>query len=1216
MDFNDLHFEHSKIPLFGLRWKISVIASDIDGDDTDLPPQNNGIFECSNPQPKQVTKNDVKSRPEPQDPAHNMKYTTASAAFIYASQLAVMGLKKTDKLFEDNNLLNLQGWWQMEKIGDLWRVWTDDFGNRLVDVLLLSESVKDGSVRHFPSLENHFWANHCKEGKGFIPVVSEQKGSSNTTIHVSIITQESTMDIKKKKEKRQIQEEKERRKAERADLVSEQKGSSNTTIHVSIITQESTMDIKKKKEKRQIQEEKERRKAERADLVSEQKGSSNTTIHVSIITQESTMDIKKKKEKRQIQEEKERRKAERADNGNYANENNLAKSDSQGSLIDEPSLIEAVKKVNVVIWSRRVSFVWATRFAITNFLAFKFFDIKERQGIDRKGFLEFFDCPSSRQGVEDLREVKHRKARWEYCTKAWRFKVGFKQLGPGVETGIHEVHDEKRVSFEVELQGAHGDREAEVFQVSNDDTAVAQRWLEDKQPKEKTNTDCLVYTTMYEEWGRQTFGCYRDTVAEWAEDTTRSTYLVNRSPSSVIRFKKHIDMLEFFGWLASIKQGMLEPVKVKCIFLGYHESIVGDKLWRLDDVTSKVVLYRNMGFNESEEYKKTFIGYGVDTGSVHVLQGVEFEVEPQEDHTFEVEPHVNVDHVAGSHETQTQDLMDYHSARDREQHSSRELFGYREDSNEAAFAVAAVEKIYAHESLTFNDIVASTVAGKAVTTETTITGNIHQAEIWVTKGLLDKAKGNVLGIEIIRDQSGNTLRVSQSSLSRDCDVEKNGKWSYTYAVESQVYQGVCTRPDIASADVGVELNRVAVNCDNQGAIHLSRNHVFHERNKHINVRYHFIREVLEAKAVKVLKVGTEHNAADALTKVVPGHKLQHCLELLSVVTMVVGDQIPTSGIRAQGIDSKGFLEFFDCPGSRQGVEDLREGYIDKQGCLQHVTLARSCKHRKARWEYCTKGMEFKVGFKPTGLGVEKGIHEVHDENVFRLRWNAGAHRDVKLRFLWVTQQCMKSGVAKHLGVTRITVAEWVGDEINVTLFAKVSLFFDSVWSVQAFLAEMTYFKVELYKELGFNEVRNTEISLVMGWFTGNTNQDLMDYHEVHVNREQHSSRELFGIEKRNGCSVDEYVSSNVAGKKLVTTETTINGKYTPLDKAKEVLGIEDHQDSDGNTLRVSQSRCGGMYDIYQGLEEEAIWLGDTLEERGISTSMCASFLDSLGCKGG
>ncbi|GJZ40338.1 hypothetical protein Tco_0586901 [Tanacetum coccineum] len=71
-------------------------------------------------------------------------------------------------------------------------------------------------------------------------------------------------------------------------------------------------------------------------------------------------------------------------------------------------------------------------------------------------------------------------------------QVRFKQLGPGVETGVHGEQDEKRVWFEVELHGAQGDREAEVFQVSNDDAVVAQRRLEDKQLEEKTNTDCLV----------------------------------------------------------------------------------------------------------------------------------------------------------------------------------------------------------------------------------------------------------------------------------------------------------------------------------------------------------------------------------------------------------------------------------------------------------------------------------------------------------------------------------------------------------------------------------------------------------------------------------------------------------------------------------------------------------------------------------------------------
>ncbi|GJW11527.1 hypothetical protein Tco_1577354 [Tanacetum coccineum] len=43
-------------------------------------------------------------------------------------------------------------------------------------------------------------------------------------------------------------------------------------------------------------------------------------------------------------------------------------------------------------------------------------------------------------------------------------QVGFKQLGHDVEIGVHGVHVEKRVWFEVELKGAQGDHEAEAFQ--------------------------------------------------------------------------------------------------------------------------------------------------------------------------------------------------------------------------------------------------------------------------------------------------------------------------------------------------------------------------------------------------------------------------------------------------------------------------------------------------------------------------------------------------------------------------------------------------------------------------------------------------------------------------------------------------------------------------------------------------------------------------------
>ncbi|GJZ91257.1 hypothetical protein Tco_0663184 [Tanacetum coccineum] len=59
-------------------------------------------------------------------------------------------------------------------------------------------------------------------------------------------------------------------------------------------------------------------------------------------------------------------------------------------------------------------------------------------------------------------------------------------------------------------------------------------------------------------------------------------------------------------------------------------------------------------------------------------------------------------------------------------------------------------------------VCSATAVGKVVTTVTNFIESIHQ--IWVTKGLLDIAKGNVLGMEIVRDQSGNTLRVSQSGV--------------------------------------------------------------------------------------------------------------------------------------------------------------------------------------------------------------------------------------------------------------------------------------------------------------------------------------------------------------------------------------------------------------------------------------------------------------------
>ena len=71
-------------------------------------------------------------------------------------------------------------------------------------------------------------------------------------------------------------------------------------------------------------------------------------------------------------------------------------------------------------------------------------------------------------------------------------------------------------------------------------------------------------------------------------------------------------------------------------------------------------------------------------------------------------------------------------------------------------------------------------------------------------------------------------------------------------------------------------------CDSQSAIYLAKNQAHYEI-KHIDVRYHFIREILERKEVNLIKVASEENAADIFTKAVPMSKLHHCLRLLHVI---------------------------------------------------------------------------------------------------------------------------------------------------------------------------------------------------------------------------------------------------------------------------------------------------------------------------------------------
>ena len=69
------------------------------------------------------------------------------------------------------------------------------------------------------------------------------------------------------------------------------------------------------------------------------------------------------------------------------------------------------------------------------------------------------------------------------------------------------------------------------------------------------------------------------------------------------------------------------------------------------------------------------------------------------------------------------------------------------------------------------------------------------------------------------------------------------------------------------ANFGFDQNRATVIFeDNQGCIALAKNPVAHERTKHIDIRYHFVREKIEANTIDVRYLSTEQMLADLLTK--------------------------------------------------------------------------------------------------------------------------------------------------------------------------------------------------------------------------------------------------------------------------------------------------------------------------------------------------------------
>ena len=88
----------------------------------------------------------------------------------------------------------------------------------------------------------------------------------------------------------------------------------------------------------------------------------------------------------------------------------------------------------------------------------------------------------------------------------------------------------------------------------------------------------------------------------------------------------------------------------------------------------------------------------------------------------------------------------------------------------------------------------------------------------------------------------------------------------------------------------LQLDATCIHCDNQSCVKLSENPVFHDRSKHIEIKYHYIRDMVQRGAMKLLYVATEEQIADVLTKPLARLKFEYFRERLGVLQIEASSQ--------------------------------------------------------------------------------------------------------------------------------------------------------------------------------------------------------------------------------------------------------------------------------------------------------------------------------------
>lgn len=391
-----------------------------------------------------------------------------------------------------------------------------------------------------------------------------------------------------------------------------------------------------------------------------------------------------------------------------------------------------------------------------------------------------------------------------------------------------------------------------------------------------------------------------------AEAVSTAVYLKNRAPTVAVKGKTPLEAwsgkkpnlshLRVFGSKAFAhvpkeKRRKLDPKSIQCIMLGYCEESKGYRLW--DGKNKRLLKSRDVVFQETAPL----------TEAVEQKENVLLDVQAAES-VSETET-VTVDNQSGNRSS-----MRSNKGVPAKRYSEE----YANIADKSTKMTKTMSPSSQGEIEEMRDIPYQSAVGSLMYASIGTRPDITHAVSRASQFAIDPGRQHWIAVKrILRYLKGTSslkLKFSKSensNLKVFCDADRGSdeddQCSYTgylfalagaavgwasrkqptvalstteaeyMALTETSKEAMCIKETVCELGLLYQSETINIACDNKGAIDLSCSTKHHGRSKHIAIRHHFIRELVENKSISVEDIASEKNVADMLTKGLSTHLL-------------------------------------------------------------------------------------------------------------------------------------------------------------------------------------------------------------------------------------------------------------------------------------------------------------------------------------------------------